>query len=195
MSGQDLRTARERLGLTQVRAARRWRVSQAYLSLMERGLRPVPERLVRLTARTDSKLATGLTLDSSRAAKVSHALEERLGSLGYPGFAYLGGARMLENPAAVALAALRAPVVPARVTEALPWLFLNYPHLDWDWLVDQVKLANRQNRLGFLVAMARELAERRGDKTAEAVFERVEAQLEDARLAKEGTLGRSLTDV
>ena len=40
----------------------------------------------------------------------------------------------------------------ARVTEALPWVLLTYTHLDWAWLVDQVRLANCQNRLGFLLS-------------------------------------------
>ncbi len=193
MSGTDLRAARQTLGLTQVSAARRWRVSQAYLSLMEQGRRPVPERLARLAVRTEPKLATGLALRSAPSS--SRDFESLLGSLGYPGFAYLGQAQTVENPAAVVLAALRPLVVPARVTEALPWVFLKYPHLDWDWLVDQVRLLNRQNRLGFLVATARELAERRGDTTTYAALARVEAQLEDARLVKEDTLGRSLTGV
>jgi hypothetical protein len=192
MSGTDLRAARETLGLTQVVAARRWRVSQAYLSLMEQGRRPVPERLARLAVRTEPKLATGLALHSARSS--SPDFERLLGSLGYPAFAYLGQAKTVENPAAVVLAALRASVLPARVTEALPWVFLKYPHLDWDWLVDQVRLLNRQNRLGFLVTTARELAERGGDETSRLLLERVERRLEDARLVKEDAF-RSLTEV
>jgi len=193
MSGRDLRTARRALGQSQVAAARRWHVSQAYLSLMERGQRPVPERLARLVVRTEPRLATGLTLVAPR--QTSSNLEQLLGSLGYPGFEYLGHPRTVENPAAVVLAALRASAVPARVTEALPWVLLAYPHLDWDWLLDQVRLLNRQNRLGFLVTMAKQLAERRGDQATRAVLERVEQRLEDARLVKEDTLGRSLTEV
>ena len=192
MSGTDLRAARLTLGLTQVLAARRWRVSQTYLSLMEQGRHPVPERLARLAVRTEPKLATGLTLHSARSSSLD--FESLLGSLGYPGFAYLGQAKTVENPAAVVFAALRASVLPARVTEALPWVFLKYPQLDWDWLVDQVRLLNRQNRLGFLVTMARELAERGGDEPSRLLLERVERRLEDSRLVKEDTF-RSLTEV
>ena len=192
MTGTDLRSTRERLGLTQVLAARRWRVSQAYLSLMEQGRRAIPERLARLAVRTEPKLATGLALHSARSSSLN--LESLLGSLGYPGFAYLGQAKTVENPAAVVLAALRAPVVPVRVTEALPWVFVKYPHLDWDWLVDQVRLLNRQNRLGFLLTTAKEFAAGKGDETTRAVLERVEQRLEDARLVKEDAF-RSLTAV
>ena len=192
MTGNDLRVSRQRLGLTQAMAARRWRVSQAYLSLMERGHRPVPERLARLTVRNQLALATGLALDSDAVS--SSGLEQLLGSLGYPGFEYLGDSKTVENPAVVVLAALRAPLVPTRVTEALPWVFLRFPHLDWDWLLDQVRLVNLQNRLGFLVATARELAERRGDVSTRATLERVEQRVEDARLVKEDAF-RPLTDV
>jgi hypothetical protein len=160
---------------------------------MERGHRPVPERLARLAVRVEPRLATGLTMKAS--AQTASDMEQLLGSLGYPGFEYLGDREAVQNPAVVVLQALREAVVPARVTEALPWVFMAYPHLDWDWLVDQVRLVNRQNRLGFLVTTAKELAERRGDESTRAFLDQVELRLEDARLMKEDTLGRSLTTV
>lgn len=193
MSGAELRAARATLGLTQMAAARKWRVSQAYLSLMERGRRPVPDRLARLAVRTDQRLVTGLRPDA--ALRKTPDFERQLGSLGYPGFEYLGHARAVANPAAVVLGALRAPTVPARVTEALPWVLLTYWHLDWDWLLDQVRLVNCQNRLGFLVTLAKHLAERRGDQAARHALAHVEQRLEEARLVKEDSVGRSLTDV
>jgi transcriptional regulator with XRE-family HTH domain len=193
VSGQELRAAREALQLTQVAAARRWRVSQAYLSLMEQGRRPVPERVARLAVRASPNLATGLALDPARVKETD--VERQLGNLGYPGFAYLQTSRQVDNPAAVVLGALRASAVPARVTEALPWVMVTYPQLDWNWLVDHARLANRQNRLGFLVTLARQLAARRGDDVVRSVLEQVEHRLGDARLVKEDTLGRSLTEV
>jgi transcriptional regulator with XRE-family HTH domain len=193
MSGTDLRAAREHLELTQVQAARRWRVSQAYLSLMERGKRPVPNRVARLAVRSDQRLATGLAPDS--VLRKTTDFERQLGSLGYPGFQYLADVRNVENPAAVVLATLRAREVPARVTEALPWVLLTYQHLDWDWLLDQVRLVNGQNRLGFLVTLAKQLAERQGNQTARTELEHVEQRLQEARLVKEDSMGRSLTSV
>jgi hypothetical protein len=86
-------------------------------------------------------------------------------------------------------------VVPARVTEALPWLLVTFVDLDWNWLLDQAKLANAQNRLGYLVGLARQLAEQRGESTTVARLAAVEEELEEARLAKEDTLGRQLTTV
>jgi hypothetical protein len=122
-------------------------------------------------------------------------LPKLLGSLGYPGFEYLAGPRTAANPAAVVLAALKAQHVSARVTEAVPWVLVRFPDLDWNWLVAEAKLANAQNRLGYLASLAKQVAETKNHPTAVAVLEAARAQLEDARLAKEDTLGRDVTNV
>jgi transcriptional regulator with XRE-family HTH domain len=193
MSGAQVRAARERLGLTQEQAARRWRLSQTYVSLVEHDKRPAPDRLARLLARTEPMMATGLPLESPRT-KVDD-LPRLLGALGYPRFAYLASSADLSNPGAVILAALKTPVVPARVTEALPWLLVTFVDLDWNWLLDQAKLSNVQNRLGFLVNLAKQVAGRQGEVVAAERLAETEQTLEDARLAKEDTLGRDLTQV
>jgi hypothetical protein len=118
-----------------------------------------------------------------------------LGSLGYPGFEYLAGPRTAVNPAAVVLAALKAHKVSARVTEALPWVLARFSELDWDWLLAEAKLANLQNRLGYLVSLAKQLAEASHDLPALNALEAALVRLEDARLVKEDTLGREVTDV
>jgi transcriptional regulator with XRE-family HTH domain len=192
MSGAQVRHTRERLGLTQQQAARRWKVSQTYLSLMEGGRRRVPERLARLVVRSEPTLVTALPLRLSDRGAAD--LPKLLGSLGYPGFEYLGGPRTAANPAAVVLAALNAPKATARVTEALPWVLTRFPELDWDWLVREAKLANLQNKLGYLVSLATQLAEARHDATAVNALDEARLQLEDARLAKEDTLGREVTE-
>jgi transcriptional regulator with XRE-family HTH domain len=193
MSGQQLRSVRHHLRLTQQQAAKRWRVSQAYLSLMERGRRSVPVRLARRLARGVPTLATALPLDES-VSRVAD-LPASFGALGYPGFAYLADPRGAVNPAAAVFAALRAGQVPARVTEALPWVLMTFADLDWNWLVDHAKLANRQNRLGYFVTLAREVAEREGRTFAVTALTGALHRLEQARLANEDTLGRDLTDV
>lgn len=192
MLGTRLRTTRQALGLTQQDAGRRWRVSQTYLSLMERGHRRVPDRLARRLVRNEPQLATALPPKAS--ARKSDDLPKLVGSLGYPGFAHLADKRAVANPADVVLGALRASDVPARVTEALPWVLMTFVDLPWDWLVAQAKLANAQNRLGYLVELAKQVAERTGRVEAVRVLTGVESQLEDARLAKEDTLARRLTD-
>jgi transcriptional regulator with XRE-family HTH domain len=190
MSGQQLRAAREALGMTQQQAARRWRVSQPYLSLVENDRRRMPVRLARLLARQERAVATALPFEVPTDAD----LPRLLGTLGYPGFAYLADLDDVTNPAGVVVAALRHANVPARVTEALPWLLTRFAHLDWDWLVNEAKRWNVQNRLGYLVSLAMEVAKRRSDSAAVPRLERVEQQLEDARLAKEDSLGRTLTE-
>jgi transcriptional regulator with XRE-family HTH domain len=193
MSGTQVRAARERLGLTQQQAAQRWRLSQTYVSLIEHDKRPAPDRLTRHLARTEPTLATGLPLEMPRM-KVDD-LPPLLGALGYPGFAYLASSADVSNPATVVLAALKAPVVPPRVTEALPWLLVTFVDLDWRWLLDQAKLSNVQNRLGYLVHLAKHVADRRGEVETVQRLAAVGQTLEEARLANEDTLGRDLTEV
>jgi transcriptional regulator with XRE-family HTH domain len=185
--------AREHLGLTQQQAARRWKLSQTYLSLMEGGKRRVPEPLARRLARTDPNLATALPPHlSTTAAKDLPAL---LGALGYPAFEYLARPGGVSNPAAVVLTALKGHDVPPRVTEALPWVLMTFPDLDWQWLVAEAKLANLQNRLGYVVSLASELTGLGNGVRSGAHLEAVRVQLEEARLVKEDTLGRNVTEV
>jgi hypothetical protein len=69
-----------------------------------------------------------------------------------------------RNPAAVLLDALNEPDLDARVAEGLPWLALTYVDLDWDWLVRNAKLQDRQNRLGFAVSLASEVEEAKRER-------------------------------
>ena len=192
MSGEQVRAFRKELQLSQQKAARRWKVSQPYLSLMEHGHRRVPDRLARSLVAGERRLATALPLKS--VVDVDD-LPVLLGTLGYPGFAYLEDPKTASNPAAVLLASLKAPYLPARVTEALPWLLVTFPSLDWGWLLDQVKLSNVQNRLGYLVGLARDVANSKGETAVASKLDDVQRRLEESRLAKEDSLGRYLTEV
>jgi hypothetical protein len=99
--------------------------------------------------------------------------------------------RCKANPAAVVLEALLQKNLEARLAEALPWVLLRYPDLDWPWLVRHTKLHDAQNRLGFLVAVAKDLAADRAElESAFKQLSAVEQQLERARLAREDTLCR-----
>ena len=116
-------------------------------------------------------------------------LARQLAGLGYPGFAHLRAHK--ANPATVVLAALLQNDLETRLAEALPWVLLTYPGLDWSWLIGQVKLRDAQNRLGFLVALAKDLAASRPEfQSALAQLAVVEQQLERARLVREDTLCR-----
>jgi hypothetical protein len=99
------------------------------------------------------------------------------------------------NPADLLLTALMSAELEPRLAEALPWVVWQHPHLDWTWLVSQAKLHDLQNRLGFVVALARAVAECHQDSPAVAALSEVEAQLERSRLVREDTLGReSMTE-
>ena len=112
----------------------------------------------------------------------------QLAVLGYPGYAHVRPSPQL-NPAVVVLAALSEDDLDARVTEALPWVLVRYPELNWDWLLTHAKLRNLQNRLGFLVAVARELAENQPERSdAVKRLREVGKDLDLARLAAETTL-------
>jgi hypothetical protein len=78
----------------------------------------------------------------------------------------------------------------ARLVEALPWLLVNYPKLDWRWLLREAKVNDLQNRLGFVVNVAREVAEKRGSSDAAEVLRHWEGVLENSRLQKEDTFAQ-----
>lgn len=178
--------------MTQKQAAEALGVSQSYLSQLEMGQRPVAPELARATTVLYRLSATALPMpEPPTEGHVADAaqLARQLSALGYPGFAHLRPRK--ANPAAVVLDALLQDDLETRLTEALPWVLMTYPDLDWAWLVRHGKLYDVQNRLGFLVALTKSLAANRPE--FESVFGQlsaVEQQLERARLAREDTLCR-----
>ena len=185
MTGQALETTRKRQGVSQVEAAKLLGVSQSMLSHMETGKRKVSAEVARRAVKLLRADATALPLSTAERHSEDD-LSRELGTLGYPGFAHLVGS--LRNPGEVLFDALDRSDLDVRTSEGLPWLVLEYPHLDWTWLLRELKLRNRQNRLGFVVSLAADVA--RGRKRNDVVqrLERELRELEDARLAKEDTL-------
>lgn len=193
MTGTELRKARRRKGWNQQQAAARLGVSQPYLSLLERGQRRLTAKLAERATQVFELPATVLPLRTTPPAKVSpQQLAEELGALGYPGFAYLR-ARKRHNPAAVLATALQQNELEARLVEALPWVLLRYFDLDWAWLLDRARLQNLQNRLGFLVSVARRKLEQMGETKSRRYsnLQRAEAELERSRLTAEDSLGKA----
>ncbi len=68
---------------------------------------------------------------------------------------------------------------------------LRYWTLDWRWAVREAKLRDLQNRLGFVVGLARRLAERAGDERKVLTLTNLEAELDRSRLARADTLCRA----
>jgi transcriptional regulator with XRE-family HTH domain len=167
----NLQRWRRRNSLTQVEAATLLGVSQPYLSLLEKGARP-------LTAELRHRLR--VVHPAQRRDSAGEAFQAQFSALGYPGFAHVTPSRPRLSPDALLLSVLARPDVDSRVVEALPWLVRRYAaQLDLAWLVRQAKLQNLQNRLGFVLQTA-------GTETPEllAVFQ----ELERARLLQESTL-------
>lgn len=185
---EQLRSARQAVGLTQQQAADRLGVSQAYLALLERGRRPVTSRLGVMIVKLYDLPPTDLPLEADAIDSWnSSELAAALASLGYPGFRQLGVTNR-KNPAVVLLAAIAASDLEIRIVEALPWLVVKYSGLDWEWLIREAKLRDVQNRLGFVATLARQLAEKLGDDPAAHRLCKTEAILDRARLAREDTL-------
>lgn len=189
MKGTWLREERERRGLTQEQAAARLGVSQPYLSLVENSRRPVSQRLARKLQRQFAVPPTALPVGAPDVRGDAQSLAEGLAAVGYPGFTHFKPGRRV-NPALLLFAALRMSDLEPRLSEALPWVVWRYPELDWNWLVAQGKLHDLQNRLGFVVGLARQVAERKGQTATAEALATVERRLEPARLAREDTLCR-----
>jgi transcriptional regulator with XRE-family HTH domain len=188
MTAEQWKRGRQNAGMTQVVAARGLDVSQPYLSQLEKGLRVSSDDLARKAAKL-YKLPTALPLPASLEVHEFSPddLQRKLASLGYPGFEHVRS-RVQRNPAEVVLSAVLKPDLDARLVEALPWVLSAYTDLNWEWLRDRAKLHNAQNKLGYLVHLAKQTAGLCQD--AVQVLSRRESELEEARLAHEGTLCR-----
>ncbi len=192
MTAEQWTTGRRERELTQVAAATSLKVSQPYLSQLETGLRTASAKLARKATRLYKLAPTALPLPEPFALQPGRPdeLQKKLSSLGYPGFEHLR-ATQAHNPAEVVFSAVVNRDLDTRLVEALPWVLKTYTDLNWEWLRDRAKLQNAQNRLGYLVHLASETARALPQQgTAVEVLSRWKNQLEEARLASEGTLCR-----
>jgi hypothetical protein len=151
----------------------------------------VPEKLARKAASLYGLSA--VTLPMLAGWDSVHSLEENelayeLASLGYPGLVYLRSNRRRRNPAEVLLSALSASDLDSRIVEALPWVVWKFSNLNWEWLTGAAKLNDLQNRLGFVITVARRLAEHFGERDKAVLLSDREKLLEPSRLAREDTL-------
>ena len=188
MTGDSLKEGRERASMTQQEAASKLGLTQAYLSMLERGRRPVTVELAAQATRIFKLPPTALPLEADRPSTLDGgAFQSELGALGYPGFSYLRR-KARYNPARLMFLAFDQDDLDRRVVEALPWLAYSYPEMDWNWLTRNAKLNDRQNRLGFVVDVAEAFAERTGDAPRSKLLSKNKAVIECSRLAREDTL-------
>jgi transcriptional regulator with XRE-family HTH domain len=193
MTGKEFKLARRKRDLSQCDLATRLGVSQTYVALLENGKRPFPPRLARRAVTLLGMSPSALPL--SQRASTDTELTRQLSALGYPGYAHVPPAR-LRNPAEVLLVALRKDNLDARVAEALPWLLLRYGAMSEackTWLVEQARLRNLTNRLGFAVTLAKQVAERKNETTSGSyrVLVQLEQELLPSRLLGPDTFCQS----
>ena len=193
MEARQFRQARNQAGLSQQKAAAELGVSQSYLSMLEKSQRPLSRELARRMVQV-YKLSPATLPPSQLSWQPKMVDVEQLATdlagLGYPGFAYLRSRRTHRNPSELLLTALTQDQLEARLFEALPWLVLKYWEMDPEWLVQQAKLHDLQNRLGFVVALARKAGRRSGfpNSGRDVALEQLETTLRRSLLAREDVL-------
>jgi transcriptional regulator with XRE-family HTH domain len=189
MTGADLKVARQKAKWTQQQAATKLGLTQAYLSMLERNHRPVTSKLAARSHKVFELPPTLLPFGPERDLSLStdDELKSDLGALGYPGFSYLSE-KPKRNPAQLLLCSLDRSDLDRRVVEALPWLTCKYVDMDWEWLIGNAKLRDRQNRLGFVVGLAKELADKSGEERSSKKLYEKKSALEHSRLMHEDTL-------
>ena len=195
MRSNQMREARKARGWTQAGFAHRLGVSQGYVSLLESNRRALPAHLASKLIGLLDMPASALPVSKSQSEPLpSDRVAGALGTLGYPGFAYLKHGKRL-NPAEFLVRTLRRKNVEARHVEALPWVVVHHPQLDWQWLLPNAKQNDLQNRLGFVVTVARQLAERQNDPAMATELRKWEGVLEHSRLQQEDAFaGDTLTE-
>jgi transcriptional regulator with XRE-family HTH domain len=185
-----LKEARRTKNWSQEQTALALEVTQAYLSMLEKGRRPLSERFVSKALKVLDVPSTALPLRSDPTATPASSrmrdFSADLSALGYPVFSYLR-ARRRRNPAEVLLDALNQANLDSQVAEGLPWLALTYVDMDWNWLVRNAKLHDRQNRLAFALAVASQVAAGNNDQAREDKLRQHVECLENSRLAREDT--------
>jgi transcriptional regulator with XRE-family HTH domain len=188
MTGDALKEAREKSKLTQEEVAAKLGLTQAYLSMIESGRRPLTDELLLKAVRLFRLPPTALPLTvDPQSALDERGFKAELGALGYPEFRRFAG-KPKYNPARLLLLALDQDDLDKRVVEALPWLVYTHVELDWQWVLRNAKVNDRQNRLGFVVDVAGDLAKKIGNVDRKRELREIKAVIERSRLVREDTL-------
>jgi transcriptional regulator with XRE-family HTH domain len=197
MNGERLLKERLSRDWEQQETAIKLKVSQPYLSLIEAGKRPVTEKLAQRAMRVFNLPPTALPIKHSvekSKTKAGDILASQLAGLGYPKFSHLKKTKNV-NPATVLMSALAEDELDSRIVEALPWLVFNYSDMDWARVINSAKLSDAQNRLGFLLSLAFDLAKRSKDENKTILFKELLSTLDSSRLVQNDSFRRkSLTD-
>jgi hypothetical protein len=121
--------------------------------MLERGNRAVSTELASKTVELFEVPATALPFkDSDTSSHDDSFFASALGALGYSGFSHFRGAAK-SNAADFLMNALDRDNLDPRVTEALPWLPVAYPEMDWDRLTRSAKLGTARTALVSLLLL------------------------------------------
>jgi transcriptional regulator with XRE-family HTH domain len=194
MIGEQLLRARQNRKWEQAEAAEKLGISQPYLSLLETGKRAITKLLARRAIKLYKLPPTALPMEAlpeELPAPREGKLASEIAALGYPKLGHLKGKSAKKNPAEVLLTALSAEDLDSRLVESLPWLAARYADLDWKETIKTAKINDLQNRLGFVVGVARRLSERIGNTERANALQRTEDTLSFSRLYREDTLCRA----
>jgi transcriptional regulator with XRE-family HTH domain len=193
MKAHELRVARMNRGLVQAQVAKRLGVSQAYVNMLEKGKRPLTPELTRRATKLFDLSPDRLPVSEEFVLSPTdnQHLAESLAKLKYPGFAYMRSHAPNRHPSEFLLTALGQNDLEARVAEALPWVVMHYTPGEPTWLVEQARKLNLQNRLGFVVALATQVAEKVSNYNDRLPSLRaLRANLDAGRLAKDDVFYR-----
>lgn len=190
MTPHEFQSARFAQGWNQTQAAVKLGVSQAHLNCLEHGKRRLtPELVRRATAAYGLSPEVLPTSEAFTPGPVDdRRLTEMLARLEYPGFVYLTTKTHKKNPSEFLLTALSQQSLDARVAAALPWVALRFAKPD-SWLVENARKFNLQNRLGFVVTLAKQVAESQNNPRLSELTQ-LEQTLDESRLVKEDFLPR-----
>lgn len=194
MIGEQLLQARHNKKWEQAEAAEKLGISQPYLSLLEAGKRKLTKPLARRVIDLYKLPPTALPIEplpEDISVPDEENLASQIAALGYPKLAHLKKNNAGNNPAEVLLTALSAEDLDTRLVEALPWLAFRFADLNWKETVRIAKINDLQNRLGFVVNVARRLSENAGDAEKTNELCRTEETLSFSRLYREDTLCRA----
>jgi transcriptional regulator with XRE-family HTH domain len=190
MTPHEFKSARLDKGWNQTQAAARLGVSQAHLNCLEHGKRRLTPDLVRRATSVYGLSPEILPTSEAFTPKLvdDQLLTEMLARLEYPGFVYLATRTHKKNPSEFLLTALSQQSLDARVAAGLPWVALKFAK-PTPWLVENARKFNLQNKLGFVVTLAKRVAESRNQSRLSELSQ-LEQALDESRLAKEDFLPR-----
>lgn len=194
MNARQLIEGRIKKGLEQQKAAEMLGVSQPYLSLLESGKRKLTKKLADKVYEIFELPPEEILLPEdweNLPEPGNDELAAALAGFGYPKFSHLKSRAANINPAQVLFSALKKTDLDSRIAESLPWLVFTFHELNWEKLIKFAKVFDLQNRLGFIVTLARQLAEKDENIQKIARLSKVETELEKSRLLKEDVLANA----